>query len=430
MEQSTAIRWDIIEEHLDEAAFLYGQWEEALRSPLYTLAEIAEGPEERMLAHLDGLVLGGAPVAKKLLLPALGSDEPAVVFAAAFGLLDGGRPEDFESLVAALEKGEPPRRAAIRRAFGVVTQPEVGQRLAALAPRAVSLQADLLEVLGYLRVDSGLRLEALANAKNPAKEGLAIRLARAFPDKLDPAAIERGLASPGESVRAAAFETGLIAGQRRAFAACEAEVAARGPAFPTAALILGLSGDEKSVVALVPELREKFAREAAFALGFSGRISAANALLEALSDEKLAPVAAEGFATITGLPVEKKFAKPPKRWNPEEGEDDAEEEYGPEADLPKPEREVIVRWWKGARPKLDPVQRWLCGQPWSVDALVSELDRGPARRRAALSLDLAIRTRGQVQIAWDALAARQRRQLKEARGAAGRSAVHSYRDVK
>src|SRR5262249_14679432 len=81
------IRWDIVEEHLDEAAFLYQLWEQSLRSPKYTLREIAEGPEERMLAHLDGLVVGGSPVAKKLLIPSLESDEPGVVFAAAYALL-------------------------------------------------------------------------------------------------------------------------------------------------------------------------------------------------------------------------------------------------------------------------------------------------------------------------------------------------------
>ena len=58
------IRWDIAKEHLDEAAFLRQLWEQSLCSPQYSLAEIAQGPEERMLAHLDALVLGGARVAR------------------------------------------------------------------------------------------------------------------------------------------------------------------------------------------------------------------------------------------------------------------------------------------------------------------------------------------------------------------------------
>jgi len=429
MNREPVIRWDIVEEHLDEAAFLRGQWEEALRSPDYTLAEIAEGPEERLLAHLDGLVLGGARVARKLLLPAMVGDEPGPAFAAAFALLASEDGDFTGEVLAALAKAEPEPRLAIRRALALVPRPDLGQRLVALLPKAApGLGADLLEVLGYLRVDPGVRLESLA--ANPETEALAIRLGGVFPDRLDPTALARGLGSGAAEVRAAAMETGLVAGVRGAFAAAEAEVAGRGAAFGTAALLLGLSGDEKSVAALVPALREEtLARQAAFALGFTGRVPAADALLEAMKDEKVGPVAAEGFAAIAGLAVEKHFAREPAGWNPDEDEAEEEEPYGPEADLAKPVPETIARWWGEARPKLDPAQRWLRGRPWSPEALLAELDEGPARRRAGLALDLAVRTRGRAQLAWDALSVRQRREMAEARGAMGRAAARSYPEM-
>lgn len=120
-----------------------------------------------------------------------------------------------------------------------------------------------------------------------------------------------------------------------------------------------------------------------------------------VKEEKLAPLAAEGFAAITGLRIEKEFAQAPKRWNPDDEEsEEEEEEYGPEADLPKPKPDAIVHWWKEAKPKFDPAQRWLRGHLWSIERLLLELKEGPARRREALSLDLAIRTRSQVLVAW------------------------------
>jgi uncharacterized protein (TIGR02270 family) len=422
MNQESAIRWDIVEEHLDEAAFLYGQWEAALRSPLYTLQEIADGPEERLLAHLDGLVLGGPRVAKRLLLPALESDEPGFVFAATFALVDGGRPEDFDAVLAALEKGEPEQRAAIRRALGVVPCPDLGQRLAAVALRVRALQTDLLEVLGYLRVDPGLRLEPLANSKDPAKEALAIRLARMLPERLDPTAIERGFTSNIPEVRAAALETGLILGRRNAFAACEATVKEKGSSFAAAALLLGVSGDEKWIPPLVSALEDdELAHGAAFALGFTGRVSAADALLAAMRTDELGPVAADGFSAITGLAMQKQFSRASTPWNPqdEQREQDEHEVYGPESDLAPPEPDAIARWWKDARQKLDPVQRWIRGRPWSVRASIGELETGPAHRRAGLTLDLAIRSHGKNQVAWDSIAGRQRRDLTEARGSDG-----------
>ena len=44
MPYQAPIRWEIAEEHLDEAAFLRQLWEQSLRSPEYSLAEIAAGP--------------------------------------------------------------------------------------------------------------------------------------------------------------------------------------------------------------------------------------------------------------------------------------------------------------------------------------------------------------------------------------------------
>lgn len=425
------IRWDVVEEHLDEAAFLRQLWEEALRSPDYTLAEIAEGPEERLLAHLDGLVVAGRRAAEKLLLPALAGDEPGPAFAAAFALLCSEEGDFAGPVLQALEKAEPggEPRAAIGRALGLVPRPDLGPRLAGLAPRAAAaLQPDLLVVLGALRIDPGMRLEPLAASEQPGPRALALSLARLLPGRLDPGAVEQGLAAEEEPVRAAALESGLVLGTRGAFAAAEATVAGRGPAFATAALLLGLSGDEKSLGPLVQALGDETTRgPAAFALGFSGRVAAADALLAAMSVEELAPLCAEGFAAISGLAVGKQFAKPARRWDPAAG-DEPDGPYGPEADLPAPEPEAIAAWWKEARPRLDPAQRWLRGQPWGPEALLRELAEGPARRREALALDLAIRTRGQVQLAWDALSARQRGELQAARGA-GKVSGKAYRDA-
>src|SRR3990172_12448468 len=54
------LRLEIVEEHLDEAAFLYRRWESALRSPTVALADVACGPEELLLAQLDALAVAGA----------------------------------------------------------------------------------------------------------------------------------------------------------------------------------------------------------------------------------------------------------------------------------------------------------------------------------------------------------------------------------
>jgi hypothetical protein len=55
-------------------------------SPDYGLEDTAT-LEELLLAHLDGLVVGGEPVARELLLPALDSEDPPRISAALWALL-------------------------------------------------------------------------------------------------------------------------------------------------------------------------------------------------------------------------------------------------------------------------------------------------------------------------------------------------------
>jgi uncharacterized protein (TIGR02270 family) len=417
-----AIRWDIVEEHLDEAGFLFGQWEGALRSPKYTVSEIADGPEARMLAHLDGLAVVGPRAAPEWLIPGLAAEAPGVAFAAAFALLEGGRPADLEAVLAALEKSEPPVRADLRRALAVVPRPDIGARLLALVPKGSGIQVDLLEVLTQLRLDPAFPLEPLVNTHDPAKEAVCLRVARVFPSRLNPLGVQRALASPVAEVRAAALQAGLVVGDRAALAACEATVREGGPGFREAAIGLALAGEERSVPPLVAALGdERLATEAAFALGFTGRIAAADALVKAMEVEDLARVAAEGLSAIGGLMVAKQFLQEPPAWAPgleDEGDDTA----GSEADLPMPDPETVARWWKEARPRFDSAQRWFGGQRWSPEALVRELESGLARRRETLAFELAIRTKGQLHLSWDALSARQRKELQQIRSGLARIA--------
>ncbi len=53
------ILWEIERRHLEEAEFVLELWEDALDAPHYTLEELAEGAEQRLLAHVDALAVGG-----------------------------------------------------------------------------------------------------------------------------------------------------------------------------------------------------------------------------------------------------------------------------------------------------------------------------------------------------------------------------------
>ncbi|HFE37426.1 MAG TPA: hypothetical protein ENK06_03265, partial [Gammaproteobacteria bacterium] len=56
--QQTPVLNNIVEQYADEIAFLYTQRQNALSSPVYYLDEI-QALENRLIAHLEGLKLGG-----------------------------------------------------------------------------------------------------------------------------------------------------------------------------------------------------------------------------------------------------------------------------------------------------------------------------------------------------------------------------------
>jgi hypothetical protein len=48
------IPWDIYEEHLNESAWLWGNWEQSLDSAVCALGDVAVGPEEYLAQRADG----------------------------------------------------------------------------------------------------------------------------------------------------------------------------------------------------------------------------------------------------------------------------------------------------------------------------------------------------------------------------------------
>jgi uncharacterized protein (TIGR02270 family) len=405
------IRWDIIEEHLDEAGFLWSVWETALRSPRYTLSEIADGPEARLLGHLEGLVIGGEEVAQKTLIPALASDEPVVGFAAAFSLLVSESGDYLSQVLEHVAASEPEPRGALLRALELAPSPSLDEKLAATLSGPFA--SEILLVRAYRGTDPGPGFADVLRASEPALRARGLRLLATIPTRAQPSTIQQALASLDSELRAAALVSGCVLGPREAFVAAQETVKRRGPAFDTAALLLGLSGDEASVKTLLPFLEDaERAADVLFALGFSGRVSAADAVATRLDDATLAPLAAEAFSAITGLPIADGFAR-----RPSPGSDEPDSgPTGPLAELPDPDAATCRRWWNQSRGRFDSSVRHLRGRPWTSDAVVEELKVGPARRRAALALDLAVRSSGAHMVVTDALSARQVEGLGLAKG--------------
>src|SRR5262245_12716370 len=105
----------ILEEHFEELQFLWGQRQAALRSPLYTLRELAD-LEERIEAHVQGLLVGGE-YSIALVRADLFGDDPSLSFLAAYVLMRLNRTDTREQVMAAFLHAAGGQLQGIRQAL-------------------------------------------------------------------------------------------------------------------------------------------------------------------------------------------------------------------------------------------------------------------------------------------------------------------------
>ncbi|HYH94982.1 TIGR02270 family protein [Hyalangium sp.] len=416
--------WDIYEQHLEEAAFLWGRWEQALVAPDHVLDEVAP-MEERLHAHVDGLVLGGEPAAKRFLLPALESDDLEIVRAAAFTLLVDGTSGSAHAVLERIRAADDAALAAFQRALEVL-QPAMFPAWLQLLPQDENptLQALGLEVLGLHQCAPAAACQALLTHASPKLAATALRAAGRSRIELAPAMLERALASPSLEVRDAAIEAGGLRGHRSTWAACRAAIQSRTLSSPLPLLLLAMGGDDRDLKELQELLVDETLRpDVLWALGFSGRVASADACLEFMSQKSVAPLAGEAFSAITGLRIEGSYAAPGKDPEAQEpvplAQEDLEASPVPKPidALPIPQADAISQWWQQARSQLEPQRRYLEGRPFSSQALLDALTFSSMRRRHALGLELAVRSRGAHQVPTRAFAERQLEVLRRMRTA-------------
>jgi uncharacterized protein (TIGR02270 family) len=395
VQRARTILWDIYEEHLDEAAFLWAQWERALCASNYTLSEVAEGPEERLLAHLDGLVLGGRPVAERLLLPALGDDDAGRVTAAAWVLLQAEDANHMETVWQALTTAkEASQRRAISRALQLSDRSDLPgfllDRLPDAEPEVKACIIDGLAARGQAEL-SKVSLHAFATETHPEMLAAVLRAVQRVPDAAFATLIERGLASEKVDVLDAAMEAGTLLRVPSTRGICRRMIAERAPNQRLAMAVLALGGELKDQARLIEWVKAPdLAGGALWALAFTGRVDVAELLLEQLDDAKVAPIAAEAFSAITGLLIEGPFVVPGTSASLDEPFDDdgPMPEVRPEDDLLVPEPERVRAWWHKNKDRFDANVRYAFGEPWSARAIEAAMSRAPTWRRQGLRLGL------------------------------------------
>jgi uncharacterized protein (TIGR02270 family) len=387
------ISWDIYEEHLNEAAWLWGNWEASLDSAVYALADVAVGPEERLLAHLDGLVLGGLPVAQKLLLPALAGDDPGGIAAAAWALVQAEDADHQDTVIGALASAQPPALTAIGRALYLSPRADVSRLVPLWNDGAPLVRAIVFDVFGPREPDwVREHIDPALRSGQPALVAAGLRAIRTLHDRALLAYVEAASQSDDIEVRLEAMRTGLAFGVKAAWDECRTFAGGIGEMCRLPLGFLATSPDPNDRAFVRGKALDADAgMHALWALGFAGDAESADVLVQAMADDKKSKVAGEAFSAITGLAIAGALAKPGETRGPdleEVGDADPPPTVRSEDALPEPRVEKVKQWWDKERRRFLPGTRYAGGQPRSLASLRNAFMARPSWRREVTLVEL------------------------------------------
>lgn len=416
---------DIVEENLDEAAFLWGRWEAELGSLTRNLDEIWSWTEDRLSGTIDGLLVARGELFARVIERALSLKDLAFHTVAAHVLTvvsDGAARPQLATLLceaqgaslAAMLRGI--EVAHLDGTFSTVTR--------ALLKKGPQHCAALARIKGFQRAPLGDELRAAWESDTVPEQVTALRAAAFVAEPDVTAWVERGLAHDSPAVRLAAIETGIRQRQRVAWAAAR-EWAQSGDAGSAALLrllaIFGKAPEHQVVYAALAD--EGSARAAFWALGHVGTREAIEHCLAAMQDPARARLAGEAYAAITGIDLarERLTSREPDDAPslPPFEEDELDADLVPHREelWPLPDAAACEEHWRRIGASYAPHTRYVRGAPFDLSVLMAAIDKGPMLRRGDYALELFVRTSGACDVETRAATATQRRMIASARAA-------------
>lgn len=392
---------DILEEHLEEAGFLYLQRRSALEDDAYDPDDLA-ALEERLLAHIDGLVVAGAE-AWELLAPRLASSAEDEAFVAGLTALATGDVGRRDQLLAAFGMASAETLSGLRAAFCARGLGDLAEPLKDLLSHAEpAVAAAVLEILAFHRQGLTPRdiTTALAGAE-PVTQAAGLAAAAAMGWREFAASAAGFLTAEDPQLVAAAVRAGFILGDDRGLERCRALLAGGDPSCAPLQIWLGLAGHVEDAGLLAAGLDAAGRdRGAVIALGWLGRPEAVNGLLRRLERPGLDRQIAAAVRRLTGVDLAAAGLVLPEAGlapAPEVIDDDGAE-FGlddPDAFLPRPDPSKLIAWWKAHGGEFRGGRRLRYGRPLDREALLGILRSGGLAERHLAACELARLSPGQ-----------------------------------
>ena len=413
---------DLVDESLDEAAFLWRRWESELTSLTRSLDEIYSWTEDRLHGALDGVRVAG-PRAVEVGRTELDSEEDDRVTVATAILGSINEPGAPEAIAAALKVAEGKRLNAILRGLELLGSDQALRASASVLTAPGPTRAGALCRLKlFRRVAPGDEMATAFRSNVADVQVDAIRAARLVPPESAGQWIAAGLNSDHVDVQYTAVESGLALRIDQAWKTATQMATQHTPAAARYLKLLAMFGtaeEQEAVYAVlrVPELQVA----AIWALGHIGNVRAADACVAGMQHEPIARACGEAYCWITGADLERDALNvkdtPVDAPAFEDDDLDANLVPAPEALWPLPDPEAVKKHWLAIRSEWSASVRHIRGKPATGDALLSMMETGPMLRRPDLALELRVKTRGRYDVEPRAFTGRQRQMMMVSRAA-------------
>jgi len=389
-----AIITHIVEQHVEEAAFLWSQRRAAVEAPHYSLKDLAR-LDDRLEAHIDGLRVAGE-AGWELCTAPLEDEDPGAVFAAAVIAFESGNGEWIDTAVTAGSR-------TLTTFQGLVSS--LGwledRQFEALAPTLLRANSGKYRRLGIAgcgirRFDPGDALDAAVNSPDLFLRSRALKAVGELkrPDLLP--ALREHLLHENHNCRFAAAWSCLLLGDHAAMETMSqflfARSAFRTPAMHMALRMVDGHTAQNWLKAMSREPGQM--RDVLIGTGIVGDPFYIPTLIGRMADPELARVAGEAFSMMTG--VDLAYDDLDSDWpegleaGPNDDPQDENVEMDADEDLPWPNPELIGQWWSSNQGRFSAGERYLAGASITPEQCHRVLKSGTQRQRNAAALEVAL----------------------------------------
>lgn len=394
---STAAISHIIEQHAEEAAFLWILRSYAVHAPHYRLKDLAK-LDTRIEAHLDGLRIAG-PIGAELCEAAVEIGEAGEVFAASMLALEN---KDQQKLARTIEIAEksPEASKGLISALGWTEPAKLSGTVKQLLDSESSFQRYIgLTACAIHRVNPG---KALDNLIHDSKAPIYLR-ARAFRTAGELKRrdlfyeIRDYFKDTETAIRFWTAWSAVLMGDRfealdilKTFVIPQAGLFPKALALLLRALPLEQAATLLKTLAPYPERQ----RDLISGTGIIGDPLYVPWLIKQMETPELARLAGESFSLITGADIAYEDLEGDKpngfESGPSENPKDEDVALDSDEDLPWPDPVKIQTWWSAKQHQFQQGSRYLLGAPISEAQCRQVLREGFQRQRNAAALELAL----------------------------------------